>query len=122
MLHFRRADAVRQRAESTMGGGVAVAANNRHARQGEALFRANDVDDALTLVALGIIFDTEILGILRKRFHLDTAFLVLDAFQPVGCGWHVMINDGKRAGGRMDWTAGDAQAFKACGLVTSWTR
>lgn len=69
MLHFRRADAVRQRAESTMGGGVAVAANNRHARQGEALFRANDVDDALTLVALGIIFDTEILGILRKRFH-----------------------------------------------------
>ncbi len=60
VLDLGRADAVGQRAERAMGRGVAVAADDRHARQREALLRSDDVDDALALVVLGIIFDAEI--------------------------------------------------------------
>ena len=112
MFHFRCADTMRQRAKSAVGGGVAVAADDRHARQGKTLFRPDDVDDALALVAFGIIFDTEILGVLRKRFHLNAAFLILDAFQPVSGGRDIVIDHGERAGRRMHRAAGDAQAFE----------
>jgi hypothetical protein len=50
MLDFGGADAVRQRAERAMRRGVAVAADDGHARQREALLGADDVDDALALV------------------------------------------------------------------------
>ena len=70
---------MRQRAESAMRRGVAVAADDGHARQGKALLRADDVDDALADIVLGIIFDAEIRGVLGKRLDLDAAFLVLDA-------------------------------------------
>jgi hypothetical protein len=42
-------NAMRQCAKSTMRGGVRVAANHGHARQGGAIFWANDVHDALAL-------------------------------------------------------------------------
>jgi hypothetical protein len=59
---------------------VAVAADDGHARQGEALLRPDDVDDALALVLLGIILDAEIGGVLGQRLDLDAAFrIVLDA-------------------------------------------
>src|SRR5690606_6817304 len=48
VLDFRGTDTVSQRAESAVGGGVRVAAHHSHARQGRALLRANNVDDALT--------------------------------------------------------------------------
>ena len=79
MLDFRRADAVRQRAEGAVRRGVAVAADDGHAGQREALLRADDVDDALADVVLGIVFDAEILGVPGQRLDLDAAFLVLDA-------------------------------------------
>ena len=47
MLDLGGADAVRQRAEGAVRRGVAVAADDGHARQREALLRADDVDDAL---------------------------------------------------------------------------
>jgi hypothetical protein len=47
MLDLRRADAVRQRAEGAVRRGVAVAADDGHAGQREALLGADDVDDAL---------------------------------------------------------------------------
>jgi hypothetical protein len=49
VLDFRRADAVRQRAERAVRRGVAVAADDGHAGQGKALLGADDVHDALTL-------------------------------------------------------------------------
>ena len=45
------ADAEGQRAERAVGAGVAVAADDGHARLGEPELRADDVDDALALVA-----------------------------------------------------------------------
>ena len=47
VLDLGGADAVRQRAESAMRGGVAVAADHRHAGQRGSGFRSDDVDDAL---------------------------------------------------------------------------
>ena len=49
VLDFGRADAVGERAERAMRRGVAVAAHDRRAGQGEALLGADDVDDALAL-------------------------------------------------------------------------
>jgi hypothetical protein len=112
MLDFRRADAMRQRAESAMGRGVAVAADDRHARQGEALLRADDVHDALAAVLLGIIFDAEIGGVLGQRFNLDAAFLVLDAVHAVRRSRHVVVDHGQRLFRVAHLAAGHAQAFE----------
>ena len=50
VLDLAGADAVRQRAEGAVGGGVRIAADDRHAGQRRALLRADHVDDALALV------------------------------------------------------------------------
>ena len=47
VLDLAGADAERQRAEGAMRRGVRVAADDRHARLGQAELRADDVDDAL---------------------------------------------------------------------------
>ena len=59
MLGLRGADAEGERAERAVGRGVAVAAHQRDARQGEALLRADDVADALAPVELVVIFEPE---------------------------------------------------------------
>ena len=58
---------------------MAITANDRCAGQCKALFWADDVDDALALIALVVIFDAELGGILGKRLDLDPALLVVDA-------------------------------------------
>src|SRR5690625_7770766 len=50
MLHFRGANAVGQRAEGPMGGGVGVATDNGHARQRQTQLGTDDVDNALARV------------------------------------------------------------------------
>ena len=47
VLHLGRADAERERAERAVSGGVAIAADDGHARLGEAQLGADDVHDAL---------------------------------------------------------------------------
>ena len=51
VLDLARADPEGEGAERAVGRGVAVAAHDRHARLGEALLGADDVDDALAAVA-----------------------------------------------------------------------
>ena len=53
MLDLGRADAMGQRAERAMRGGVAVATDHRHAGQGGAGFRPDDVYDALAFAQKG---------------------------------------------------------------------
>ncbi len=65
MLDFRRADAMRQRAEGAMRRGMAVAADDGRARQRETLLRADDVDDALAHIHRVEIVDAEITRIGR---------------------------------------------------------
>ena len=66
MLDLGGADAVRQRSECAVGRGVAVAADDRGAGQRKALLGADDMDDALTLVELVVVFDAEILAVLAS--------------------------------------------------------
>ena len=76
-----------QRAKGAMGGGVAVAADNGHPRQGPALLRANDMHDALADVIHRVIDKPEFPRVGVQSFHLDAAFLVFYALQTVqGCG------------------------------------
>ena len=112
VLDFGGADAVGERAEGAMGRGVAVTAHDRHAGQGKALLRADDVDDALAAVGGVVIFDAEIGGVPGQRLDLDAAFLVLDAVHPVGGRRHVVVDDGEGALGLADLAVGQAQALE----------
>ena len=60
VLHFAGADAEGQRAEGAVGGGVAVAADHRHAGLGEAQLGADDVDDALAVAVHAAAADAEL--------------------------------------------------------------
>ena len=51
MAELRGADAEGERAQAAMGRGVAVAADQRRARQGQALLRPDDMDDAVAVLA-----------------------------------------------------------------------
>ena len=86
MLDFRGADAIGERAEGAMRRGVAVAADDGGAGQGEALLRADDVDDALSLIELVEIFDAEVLGVLRQRRDLLGAFRIGIGHVAIGVG------------------------------------
>lgn len=92
MLDLAGADAKGEGAEGAMCGGVAVTADNGGAGEGEALLGANDVDDALPLVAQAKVCDAKLLDVLFERdalgpgvVFLDEARDVLEGF-PGGCG------------------------------------
>ena len=63
VLDLAGADAEGEGAERAVGGGVAVAADDGHARLGEALLGADDVDDALARVAHRVLGDAELGGV-----------------------------------------------------------
>ena len=111
MLDLGRADAEGQRAEGAMGRGMAVAADDGHARLGQALLRPDDVDDALADVVHGIVRHAEVARVLLQRLDLDAAFLVGDALAAVA-GRHVVVGDGQRGLGAPDLAAGKPQSFE----------
>ena len=102
---------MRQRAERAVRRGVAVAADDRRARQGEALLRPDDVHDALALVALGIILDAEFRRVLRDGLDLDAAFLLHDALGAIR-GRDVVINHGESLLRRANLAVRHAQPFE----------
>ena len=111
MFDFRGADAKSQRAESAMGRGMGIAANDGGAGQGEALFGPDDMHDALTNVVHGQIFDAEVSRVLFQGFDLDARLFVLDALGTVG-GGNVMVGHGQSGLGVADLAAGGAQTFE----------
>ncbi len=116
MFDLGRADAMRQRAERAVGRGMAVAANDGHAGQGPALFRANDVHDALTHVRDGIIMHAEFARIFVQRLHLNAAFFghLHRVVAPCG-GRHVVVRHGNGLVRCVDLAPRHAQAFKGLG-------
>ena len=122
MLDLRRADALGEGAEGAVGGGVAVAANDGHAGQGEALLGADDMDDALAVVELIEIFDAEILGVLGERRDLNaptSGFSMPLRRSVVGTLWSTTASV---LCGARTLRPETRKPSKACGLVTSWTR
>src|SRR4029079_11698795 len=119
VLDLRRADAVGERAEGAMGLRVAVAADERGARQRETLLRPYDVDDALPPVELVEIFGPEELGVLGEIGDLLLALGVRVLLPPIGCR-HVVVDDAQRLLRRAQLAAGEPQALeglRACHLV-----
>ncbi len=91
MLNLRCADPMRKRPKSPMGRGMAVATNHGHAWQCPALFRANNMHNALTHIRNGVIVYPEILGVFIKCLNLNAAFLIHPTFQTIRCGGDVVI-------------------------------
>ena len=64
-----------------------VAADDGHARQGQALLRSHDVDDAVVRVHHAVVREPELSGIGRKGVHLLLGNRVLDGlFLALGRG------------------------------------
>jgi len=121
MFDFRRADAVGERTEGAVGGGVAVAADDGRARQREPLLGADDVDDALAWIELVVIFDAEFLGVDRELLDLRSALGIGDADGAVVV-WMLWSTTASVFSGARTLRPDMRSPSNACGLVTSWTR
>ncbi len=111
VLDLGGADAVGQRAERAVGRGVAVAADQRDARQGEALLGTDDVDDALPLVELVVVFEPEQLGVLGQILDLGGALRVRIGQRAVG-GRDVVVDHQQRLLRRAHLAARQAQPLE----------
>ena len=78
MLDLGRADAERHGAERAVGGGVGIAADDRHARLGEPELRPDDVHDALLGVVHRVERDAELRAVAPQRLDLGARDLVGD--------------------------------------------
>ena len=70
MFHLARADAEGERGERAMCGRMRIAADHRHAGQGQALFRSDYMDNPLPLVETVKETHPELGTIFFQRFHL----------------------------------------------------
>jgi hypothetical protein len=100
---------------------VAVAAHNGGAGQREALFRPDDVDDALANVGLVVILDAELGSVLGQCLDLDAAFFFSMPCERsvVGTLWSTTASV---FSGARTLRPAMRRPSKACGLVTSCTR
>ncbi len=111
MLYFRGADAERQRAERAVGGGVGVAADDGHPRQRHALFRSDNMHDALKRVVQVIQLHAELGAVLDQFLHLDAGHLAAGV-DVAGLGGHVMVHGGEGLARLADFAAHGAQAVE----------
>jgi hypothetical protein len=84
------------------------------AGQGPALFRADDVHDALTNIVHREILDAEFAGVLFQGLDLLARFRIGDAFVAI-LGRHIVIGDRQGQFRAADLAARVAQAFKGLG-------
>ncbi|MNE07032.1 hypothetical protein D3C80_996370 [compost metagenome] len=114
VLDLGGADAEGQGAEGPVGGGVAVAADDRRARQRQPLLRPDHVDDALVQAVQRNPGQAELDGVRLQLFDLQTAFGIENPGGPVH-GRHIVVGYGQGLAGRMDADPAPAQALKGLG-------
>lgn len=78
MLDLAGTDTKGKGSESAVGGGVAVAADDGSSGEGEALLGADDVDNALALVAEAEVGEAEVLDVLLESDALSAGVVLLD--------------------------------------------
>ena len=78
MLHLARADAESERGKGAMRGRMRIAANHRHPRQRQALFRADHMHNPLPRVAPSKQTDAELGAVALQRLHLRARNRVLN--------------------------------------------
>ena len=111
VLDLRRADAEGERAEGAVRGGVAVAADDGHARLGQPEFGPDDVDDALGRRVEIVQPDAVGVAVLAQRAHLRFGQLVGHR-QMARPGRDVVIERGDGEVGTPHRAAGQPQAFE----------
>jgi hypothetical protein len=110
VLDLARADPERERAEGAVGGGVRVAADDRHARLGDAQLGADHVHDPLAVRAERVDRDAELGAVALERLHLHARELVLDPRRHGrAVGGRVVVGGRERAVGPAHRAAGQAQ-------------
>jgi hypothetical protein len=114
VLDLAGADAEREGTERAVGGGVAVAAHDDHARLGEALLGPDDVDDALERVADAVAGDAELGAVGPQHVHLAGGDRVGDGLVEPG-GGDVVVHRGHGEVGPADGAAGEAQPVERLG-------
>ncbi len=92
MGHLGRADAERVGAERAVGRGVAVAADDQQAGQGEALLRPDHMDDALPRIVEAEQLDAVLGGVLLDLAH-HARELGIGDIGPRAARRHVMVGD-----------------------------
>jgi hypothetical protein len=91
---------------------VRVAADDGHARLGDAQLGADDVHDALIARVHVVELDAEVGAVLAQRGNLLGRDLVDDVEAALDGGGHVVIDGRDGAIGTAHLAAGQAQAFK----------
>ena len=113
MLHLAGADAEGQRPEGAVGGGVRVAADDRHARLGDAQLGADHVHDALAGGADRVDRHAELRAVVLERLDLHAAEVVGDLGRHLrAVGRHVVVGGGQRAVGPAHRPPGQAQGLE----------
>ena len=116
VLDLAGADPERERAEGAVGGGVRVAADDRHARLGDAQLGSDHVHDPLPVGAERVHGHAELDTVALERFDLHARELVLDARGHGGAvGGRVVVGGGERAVGPADAAPGQAQPIEGLG-------
>ena len=122
VLDLARADAEGERAERAVRGGVAVAADDGHARLGEPEFRADDVDDALVRAVQAVQRDAELAAVVFELLESacgSSSSAIGSERSCVGMLWSTVATV---LSGRRTFRPRARSPVKACGDVTSWTR
>ena len=112
MLDFARADAEGEAAQGAMRRGVAVAAHQRDAGLRRALFRPDDMDDALALIEERDQRHIEIGAVLNERLELHARLLVAEALA-LADGRDDMVGHGEHGVGAVHGAAIVAHALEA---------
>ena len=112
MLHFAGANAECQRAKRAVRRGVRVAADNGHARLGDAQFRPNHVHDALLARVHVVELDAKVGAIVAQRSDLRGGDLVENVQAAFNRGRHIVVHRSDRAIRAAHLAAGQPQAFK----------
>ena len=97
-----------------MRGGVAVAADDRHARLRESQLGADDVDDALLRIVQIVQADAELAAVVAQRVDLLLRDRIGDRQAAIGRG-HVVVGRGDGQFRPAHFAAGQAQAFERLG-------
>ena len=93
MLDLRGADALSQRPEGAVCGGVGIAADDGHPRLGAALLGPDHVDDAVALIAHGEELDAMVGDVARQGGELQARLGVGDRSHPPALAdrWHIVV-------------------------------
>ena len=104
-------------AKAPVGGGVRIAAHNGHARQGGALLRADDVDDALAHIADAELGDAVPAAVLIQGDHLRLGDGIRNAGDAGGAvvRGHVVVRRGQVGLAPPQGATGQVQAGKCLG-------